>query len=420
MLSQSVAYLFRHVAKADPDPVEPPASVSLTDPLAPFLFGVLPTLSNVSVTPKSAMTVPAVAAAVRLIANAVGTLPVKIFKRGTEGSKEVARDHATYALAHDDANEFTSATALRTQLTVDALLHGNGFAFANRVNEMPVELIRLDPKAMTVKADPTTGEPIYSIGSGKAKRTFPYSDIIHIKPFSLDGLTGIAPIEQGREGIALALALEQHAARLFGRGARPSGVLKHPGKLGAEGAKRLREGWQATQAGENTGGTALLEEGLDFLPLTFNSVDAQFEQMREMQIKEVGRIFSVPTTFLGSLDRATFKNAEEMNLQFMRFTLLPWLREWEAAYRRVLLTPEERTTFTVEFIVDDLLRADFATRMEGFSKAIAARILNPNEVRALENRPPYAGGETYGNPYTTTAAPPSANNDNPQSEKDAA
>lgn len=417
MMPFNIARLFRPVvAKADPEPSE---AVSLTDPAAAFLFAAFPTLSNISVTPKSAMTVPAVAAAVRLISNAVGTLPVKLFERRDEGGKEVARDHAAYALVHDDASDFMSATALRTQLTIEALLHGNGFAYANRVNGKPVELIRLDPKTVTVKADALTGEPTYSIGTGKAKRSFHYSDILHIKPFSEDGLTGIAPIAQGREGIALALALEQHAARLFGRGARPSGVLKHPGKLGAEAAKRLREGWQATQTGDNAGGTALLEEGMDFLPLTFSSVDAQFEQLRKMQIEEVGRIFSVPTTFLGALDRATFKNAEEMNLQFMRFTLLPWLREWEAAYRRVLLTPDERAAYSIEFIVDDLLRADFATRMEGYAKAVAARILNPNEVRALENRAPYAGGEAYGNPYTSVT-PVAANSNTPEPEKDAA
>ena len=134
-MPRNIARLFRlSVVKADPEPSE---AVSLTDPAAAFLFAAFPTLSNVSVTPKSAMTVPAVAAAVRLISNAVGTLPVKLFERRDGGGKEVARDHAAYALVHDDASDFMSATALRTQLTIDALLHGNGFAYANRVNGKP-------------------------------------------------------------------------------------------------------------------------------------------------------------------------------------------------------------------------------------------------------------------------------------------
>ena len=125
--------------------------------------------------------------------------------------------------------------------------------------------------------------------------------------------------------------------------------------------------------------------------------------MRAAQVSEICRIFRVPPIFVQDYGRMTWSNSESANLLFLQHCLLPWLRTWEAAYRRVLLTKEERADYTIDFVVDDLLRADTAVRVEAYSKLITARVLNPNEVRALDNLPPYAGGEVYANPAITAA-----------------
>jgi len=393
------------------------ATLAAPDAALLDLFGVRSSLAGVSVTPDSAMRVPAVAAAVRLISEAVGTLPAKVYSENAEGDKEENSDHPAYFLVHDEANEWTSASQLRTQLTADALRFGNGYAFANRVNGRVQEFVRLDPTQTTPKLDPVSGEPFYESGKGTAKRIYAFADVLHIPAFiDGDGITGVSPVQMAREAIGVALALEAHAARLFGNGARPSGILKFSKKLDPETIKRIRESWQSAHSGDGAGRTAVLEDDGDFQALTFNSVDAQFAEMRHFQILEIARAFGVPSVLLMELDKASFKNAEELNLQFRTFGILPWLEKWKSAYRRVLLTREERATTSIEFIEDDLLRADTATRSAAYGQFRSMGVMTANEVRRLENLPPRPDGDELLNPYVQSAHA----NDNPKPSKDAA
>lgn len=374
------------------------------------LFGATATASGRSVTAETAMRVPTVAACVRAISEAAGTLPCKINRRLVGGGKEVASDHAAYALVHDDANDWTSAAKFREQLTIDALLHGHGVAYTNRADGKPVEFIRLDPRGTTVELKPD-GEPQFKYTAGAVVKTYAYSDILYIPATSIDGIKGVAPIHSGREAIGLAAVLEEHAAKLFGNSARPSGVLKLPNKLSEEASGRLVKSWADAHGGGKSGGTAVLEEGADWQAITLDPVTSQFDQMRAAQVSEICRIFRVPPIFVQDYGRMTWSNSESANLLFLQHCLLPWLRTWEAAYRRVLLTKEQRAEYTIDFVVDDLLRADTAVRVEAYSKMITARILNPNEVRAMDNLPPYVGGEVYANPAITAAndnAPPAS------------
>lgn len=407
-----IANLFR---KADPEPTAS-EQVTLTDPLASWLFGAQPTYSNISVTPQTAMRVPAVASAVTLISDAVGTLPVKLYVRNGKG-KEADPAHPAFTLAHDEANEWTSAAELRTQLTRDALLHDNGgFALANRGGSGDVvEFIRLDPLTVEPKTDDATGEPFYVIKQGRKNVRYEYRDILHIRH------EDAAPINLARNAIALAIDLERHAAKLFSNGARPSGILSTDAKTPAA-LKNIADMWNATFGDPtNTGKPANLPSGTEYQQTGLSSVDAQFEQMRRFQTEEIARTFRVPPTMLFDLTRGTWSNTEEMGHQFLTYTLRPWLKAWEWAYARVLLTPEERRERFFEFITDDLLTVSFAQRAASYGQYRSMGVLTANEVRAGLNLPPLPGGDELQNPYTTSAPPAQADNDNPpETEKDAA
>lgn len=399
--------------KADPEPT--PEPVTLTDPLASWLFGAQPTHSNVSVTPKSAMMVPAVSSAVELIAEAVGTLPVKLFVRNAKG-KDADAAHPAFRLAHDEANDWTSAAELRTQLTHDALLHDRGgFALANRVDGRVVEFIRLDPLTVEPKTDDATGEPFYVVRQGRKNVRYEYRDVLHIQAFGAS-----APINRARNAIALAMDLERHAAKLFTNGARPSGILSTDAKSPAA-LKNIADMWNATFGDtNNTGKPAILPEGTAYQQTGLSSTDAQFEQMRRFQTEEIARAFRVPPTMLFDLTRGTWSNTEEMGNQFLTYTLRPWLDAWEWAYARVLLTSEERTHRFFEFVTDDLLTVSFAQQAASFGQYRSMGVMTANEVRAARNLPPLPGGDELQNPYTTSA-PPQADNDNPpDNEKNAA
>lgn len=381
---------------------------TLTDPAAFDLFVPITSVSGVSVNPATAMRVPAVSAAVTLISNAIGNLPAKVFRRLDGGGKEPAPEHPAYGIVHDDATEWQSAYEFRRQLTADAMLFGNAFAFVNRIGGRVVELVRLPPQNMTLKVSEQTGEPFYEVRQDRsAVRVYPFADVLHLQaPFSDNGYTGTAPIVLGREAIGLAIQLGDKAALVFRNSSKPSGTLTHPAKLSPDGESRLKGSWNDATTGDNAFKVPILEEGMKFEPFEFSSVDAQFLEMRTFQIDEIARAFCIPPTMLFELTRGTWSNTEQMNLQFLQLTLLPWLRAWEAAYRRALLPREERDTFSIEFVVDDIARADLATRTEAYGKLIAARAMTPNEVRARENLPALPGGDELANPYTTTSGAP--------------
>lgn len=403
--------LFR---KADPEPT-PPAAVTLTDPLASWIFGAQPTYSNISVTPKTAMQVPAVALAVQTIANAVGGLPVKLYVRNGKG-KEADPAHPAFALAHDEANPWTSAAELRAQLTRDALLHDNGgFALAVRGGSgNVVEFHRLDPLTVETKIDEASREPFYLVREGRKTVRHEYWDILHVRHD--DG----APINLARNAIGLAIDLERHAAGLFANSARPSGILK-TGQKSATAIENIKASWNAAFGGRNSGGTAVVPEDTDYVSVTMTSTDAQFLETRRHQVEEIARAFNVPPIMLYDLERGTWSNTAQMDQHFLNYSLKPWLEAWQWAYARVLLKPEERRTHFFEFITADLMTVNPAERTDIYGKMVAMRAMTPNEVRAGLNMPALPGGDELANPYTTTSAPPQADNDNPSdTEKDAA
>lgn len=364
------------------------------------LLGATPVTSGVTVTPSNAMRCTPVRAAVEAISEAVGGLPLHVYERSGD-ARERASDHPAYGLLHDEANDWTPASRLREQITRDALLWGNGYAFINRDRDGgPVELIRLSPGAVSVELDRITSEPIYKLSTnGTVARVIDRRDILHIAAPSIDGVSGASPVQQCREAIGVNLAIQGHVARLFANQARPSGVLSFAKSLTADAAAKMKASWQAMTA---NGGTAVLDADAKYEALTLTSADAQVLELWQHSVLEICRAFRVPPHLVFELGRATWGNAGEMGATFLRFALDRWLKAWQGEIRLKLIAPEDRAKFYAEFLVDDLLRSDLAARATAYSTLIAARVLNPNEVRAMENRAPYEGGEVFANPNTTT------------------
>lgn len=362
------------------------------------LLGVWPVIANINVGPGNAMRCAAVRRAVQAIAEPIGQLPLHIYRR--DGDARIRdRDHPV-AKALIDPNDWTSSSDFREQLQRDCLLHGNGYAFINRVGGSVRELIRLDPAKVTVKTDAASGEPAYQV-SGNPARTYPARDVFHIKAPSIDGYVGRSIVSECREAIGMALILEEHGVRLFSSGARPSGVLETEKQIGDEGIKRLLKGWKAAHEGHgNSGKTAVLYDGTKWKAMALSSVDSQFLELRRYAVDEIARAFGVPPHLLFEMGRATWGNSAELGSNFVTFTLMRWVKAWQGEIRLKLFEPDERDSFYAEFLVDDLLKADIAARAEAYAKLIAAKVLNPNEARSRENLAPYEGGEVFSNPNT--------------------
>lgn len=369
-------------------------SLATPSPEMLALFGAGTTAAGIAVGPETALQSPTAAACVRAIAETIGALPIHVFQR-TDAGRERDTAHPVAGLLAGDANPWTSSVELRTALQVDALLHGRAFALLIKSGGRVRELHRLEPSAVAVETDDETGEPLFRVNlRAGGQRTYSWSDILFLQT---PGGTIDRPInltDLAREAIGLDLAMAEHQGRLFSSGARPSGVLEYGKALSPEVVKRLRASFDAQHAGAgNSGKTLILEDGMVFKSMQFNSVDLQFLELRRFAVQEIARTYRVPGTLIGDLERATWRNVEELSRQFLTFTLLPWLDIWEAALARVLFTPRERTTRFLEFVTDDLLRGDITARFTALGQAVGAPWMKPNEARALENRPPVEGGD---------------------------
>ncbi|CDM57628.1 MULTISPECIES: phage portal protein [Rhizobium] len=375
---------------------------SLSDPAINELFGVVPTASGVSITGYSAMRVPAVLQAVRLISETIGSLPCKLY-RDSDGSKEAAKDNTGHKITHSRANDWTSAGQLRVDLTIDALLRGAGYAQVVRASDdRPLELHRLDPSKVQQRFE-DDGEPFYLVSTERGQVRLSYRDVLYIPAFA-----GVSPVKLGREAIGVAAVLERHASQFFSSGARPSGIITNEklqgGEAGSTAIANILKSWRKWRASAN-GDPLVMDAGWKFEQPTMASTDAQFIENRLEQINEVARIFGVPPHMLYQLERATWSNAEQMAASFLQLCLRPWLDKWQDAYATVLLSDDERDSHYFEFVIDDLQRADAAGRAEIFGKLVAMRAMTPNEVRAAMNLPALAGGDELANPYTTASGP---------------
>ncbi|WP_096704235.1 phage portal protein [Magnetospirillum sp. 15-1] len=369
-------------------------------------LGGAPTAAGVSIGTDSAMRSPPVRCAVKIMGDTLASLTPHLYRRLPDGGRERATDHPLYPLLTDCANGWTPASEFRLVMQTALALHGNSFAWVGRDGAgQVIELIPLDSRTVSVEVDSATMEPRYVVTTSNGqRREYSRRDILHIRDVGSSLYKGDSPVQMGREAIGLGIVLEQHAAGLFGRGARPSGVLKYPKQLTDDLLVRLRKSFEGFyKGGDNAGRVAILEDGVTFEPHQLSSVDAQFLEMRKFQLQEIARIWRIPAHLMGDLERTTHNNAEEMGAQFLSYCLMPILKLWQDAIRITCLTPDERREYYVEFLVDDLARADLAARFTAYSQAINAGVLSPNEVRAMENRGPYEGGEVFTRPVNTAA-----------------
>lgn len=369
---------------------------------APFLFGS--SISGARVDEFSAMRVSAVYACVRILAESIAALPLHVYEY-KDGGKERAIKHPLYFLLHDAPNPEMTSFIFRELMMAHLLLHGNCYAYIRRDNSSRVAgLYPLMPKQMSVERD-DNGQIVYKYTPTKeegqfttsAQVTFQSGEILHVPALGFNGLIGFSPIAMARNAIGVAIATEEFGAKFFENGARPSGILEHLGVL--KNPNKLREEWQKIYGGsKNTGKVTVLEEGMKYQSISIPPNDAQFLDTRKFQLNEIARIFRVPPHMIADLERATFSNVTQMSLEFVLYTLNPWLVRFEQGFNKALFNETERRNYFVKFNVDGLLRGDYETRMRGHQIALQSGWMNVNEVRELEDMnkiPAEEGGDIY-------------------------
>ena len=354
--------------------------------------------SGVLVDEETALKTSAVFACVKVLSETVASLPLFLYDEKVDGNKEKAKQHPLYSILHDIPNDEMTSFSFREMMMANLLLWGNAYALIQRDKNGRIKsLYPLKAKNMTVERDSVTDKIKYTYTNNIKTVTYKPSQIFHIPAFSFDGVKGVSPITYARESIGLALATEEFGARFFGNGARPGGVLEHPGVV--KDPVRLRESWNKVYQGtSNSHKIAVLEEGMKYHEIGMSPEDSQFLETRSFQLTEIARIFRVPPHMIGDLTRSTFSNIEQQSIDFVVYSIRPWLVRWEQAISRSLLTEEERTIYYAKFNADGLMRGDFASRMSGYAVGRQNGWLSANDIRQLEDMnkiPTEQGGDLY-------------------------
>lgn len=369
-----------------------------------FLFGR--TTSGKPVNERTAMQTTAVYACVRILAEAVASLPLHVYEYQDDGGKKLVHDHPLYYLLHDEPNPEMTSFVFRETLMSHLLIWGNAYAQIIRDGAGRVlGLYPLLPDKMDVQRDDRGNiYYVYSRNSDENPMFKEYGDIrlkaedvLHIPGLGFDGLIGYSPIAMAKNAVGMTLACEEYGASFFANGANPGGVLEHPGVL--KDPSKVRESWNSVYRGVNKAHKiAVLEEGMKYQQIGIPPEEAQFLETRKFQINEIARLYRIPPHMVGDLDKSSFSNIEQQSLEFVKYTLDPWVIRWEQSLQRSLLLPGEKGKYFIKLNVDGLLRGDYQSRMNGYAVGRQNGWFSANDIREMENMNPIPdeqGGNLY-------------------------
>lgn len=356
------------------------------------------TTAGVNVTPETALTFSAVFAAHKILAESTAMLPLFLLKRLAGGGKEPATQKRLYSVLHDVANPEMDAYLVRETMTAHLASWGRAHAKIDYdANGDVVALWPIHPKRVTVKRNPQ--KALYfevSLPNG-GTQNYRWDEMLYLRGMSPDGINVYTPISLQKQGIGLGLAAEAFGAALFDNGATPKGVLTSPTSLSDKAYERLKLNWNNEHQGiSNANKIALLEEGVKWEDTSIPPDDAQFLQTRQFQVEEIARWYRIPPPMLALAEKAmTYASVEAFGLQFVTYTLFPWLVRWEKGISMQLLLERERSKYFAEHLMTALLRGDTAARNQSYATGRQWGWLSVNDIRTMENMNPIDGGDVY-------------------------
>ena len=352
--------------------------------------------AGVSVSKQNAMKIAGVYSAVRLITDSLSLLPTGLFKQeGSNKTKDTTHDLGK--LLNDVPNSLMTWYVFWQIIIPRVLLWGNGYAiieYQSKGSRRPKSILPIASDLVEVNV--IDGVLIYNIKiEGQQDLILDQTSVLHFRGLGND-VVGKSVIEYASENLALGKAAEEFGATFFGNGANMGGVLSTDQVLTDKARTNLRSSWHGSNGGmTNAQKTSILEQGLKYQAISVPPDQAQFLATRQFSITDIARWFSVPPHKIADLERATFSNIEQQDLNFVKQAILPWCVNIEQELNRKLLRETEKGNYFFKKNLDALLRADIKTRYEVYKTGIQNAILSPNEVRGLEEKNPYKGGDSY-------------------------
>lgn len=342
------------------------------------------TSSGIHINEAVALGIPAVFACIRVLSEAIASLPLIAYERFENGDRERARDFSLFRILHDQPNPFMTSFELRELLVGHLCLRGNAFAYIERDAGEVVALWPLHPDRVTVEV--SGRELVYKHQSDGTEKVYPMTDVLHIRGLSADGIIGYSPLTLLRDSFGYSKAVQEYSSSYFRNDASPGGILTTAQSIGPEASMNLRNAWQTGHGGKGKHHkVAVLGNDLKWQSVGVSPQDSQLIESQKFSVVEIARVFRVPLNLVMDYERSTYSNVTEQNRSFLTHTLQPWLTRIEQAMTKSLLTESEKEKYFIEHLTQGFLRADTKTRFESYKVAIDAGFLTIDEVRQLEN-----------------------------------
>lgn len=364
------------------------------------VVGWLDTNTNVSGVPVNADTALTFAAfwcGVRVIAETLGTLPCLLYRRTPDGGRERAEDDPRYDMIRDEPHPLMSAINFAEAMTACMVVRGNCYAKIVRSQGGAVKRLELQlPDNVNPPVLTGNDEVTYKINDPLEE--VPGKDMLHIAGLGGDGINGWSVIKYGQQSIGAGIAGDQYAAGQMGNGATPNGVLEFPTRLDDKARGMFRKAWnEEHQGSKNAGNIAILHGGMKYTPISMTNEDAQLLQSRQYSVRDVARWLRLPPHMLADLaDSSVRANIEQQAMEFIQYSMAPWLIRWQQGLNRKLLTKEERAEgMYFEFLLDALLRGDVPSRFAAYATSRQWGWMSVNDIRRRENMNLIKGGDVY-------------------------
>jgi HK97 family phage portal protein len=349
--------------------------------------------AGVEVTETSVLrSIPAMSA-VLVIAEAMGSLPIQVYRRLSPYGKERATDHPLYEMLHSIPNPDITAQGWVETMMLHALLWGNAYSAIGR-DEMgrPEGLYPLLPDRTAPIRSNEDGQLVYATRAGDKVYYILPADIFHVMGPSLSGWLGINRVQKCRNALASHIAADKHAASAYGQGVNPSGLISHPKGIGPRAAENLRQDVERQHQGlSNFFKTIVLQEGAEFKPFEVDLNKKQLLEARKFSVQEAGRLWRVPPILLNDTETSNYSIGEQMMRHFITMTLRPWGKRFRMETHRKLLREDEKDTYFAEFLYEDLLTGDFSAKASYYQTLQGLGAITPSEIRERENLNPFEG-----------------------------
>ena len=350
------------------------------------------TKAGANINGDTSLNISAYTRANQVLSDTISTLPVNVHKRNPDGTTEVV-DHPVGDLFKLEPNEMQTAVNWRAAGQGGLNTYGNTYSEIFRKGDGSVKSLGVPFLDSEVEVKTNEGRLVYQVTRNSKTRVIQARDMHHVLGFSYDGVVGIAKIDQMRETLGLSKTYEDKASFFVRNDSTPPVALIGKSKMTTQQSKENKDNWQAAQTMKNAGKAAVLNGDWDIKQLAITPDQAQFLESRVFSVGEIARFTGVPPHILFELDRATFNNIEQQNIEFVTYTLLGWVNKWEQEANRKLFKPSERKTHFLKFNLNGLLKADAKSRGEFYKALASVGALRPNDIRKFEDMNPLEGGD---------------------------